>query len=246
MRHWDWKPGFDSLSGHIEELKKARPLDTKGFWCKEKAHELFSHWLSINAASLYQWSRAQLWVSDHSQHSEGNTKASTVYVETERELFHIYIGVAREGPGSHGAPKSSEYLVILCFERRYPKQNTVARLKSKSPPKIFWPPKILGCLRHCTFRTFCSRYDEIRLAAIFFFRTRAISRPVCICHCLRQTTRFKTMKKTNVFCTYVKVFSSLQLGNLKKTWGLSGRCTQMESLVKRYVIKCHLERKFGV
>jgi len=32
--------------------------------------------------------------------------------------------------GSH-APKFLAYLVVLCFEKRCPKQNTVARLKSK-------------------------------------------------------------------------------------------------------------------
>jgi len=43
--------------------------------------------------------------------------------------------------GAHGAilPKFLEYLLILCFERRCPKQNTADRPKSKvlAPPKIF-------------------------------------------------------------------------------------------------------------
>ena len=36
------------------------------------------------------------------------------------------------------------YLIILCFERRCPKQNTVARLKSKILPltNFLAPPKI--------------------------------------------------------------------------------------------------------
>jgi len=33
-------------------------------------------------------------------------------------------------------PKFLAYLVILCFERRYPKQNTVARLTSKELPPV--------------------------------------------------------------------------------------------------------------
>ena len=43
--------------------------------------------------------------------------------------------------GTHGAtpPKFLKYLVILCFERRCPKQNAVASLK----------PNILVWLRHC-------------------------------------------------------------------------------------------------
>ena len=37
-------------------------------------------------------------------------------------------------------PKALAYIVILCFERRYPTQNSVIRLKSNllTPPK-FWP-----------------------------------------------------------------------------------------------------------
>jgi len=49
------------------------------------------------------------------------------------------------------APKFLAYIVILCFERRCPKQNSVIRLKSKN----FAPhPQILGCLRlWMTFRS---------------------------------------------------------------------------------------------
>jgi len=42
-------------------------------------------------------------------------------------------------------PNFLEYLVISCFERRCPKLNTVARLKSKDLAQT----KILGWLRHC-------------------------------------------------------------------------------------------------
>jgi len=46
--------------------------------------------------------------------------------------------------------KCSAYLVILCFERRHPKQNTVARLKSwtLAPPNPLVPPKFLSRTRH--------------------------------------------------------------------------------------------------
>jgi len=47
-------------------------------------------------------------------------------------------------------PKFLEHLVILCFERGYPKQYSASRLKSKiPPPNLLAPPKILGWLRHC-------------------------------------------------------------------------------------------------
>jgi len=42
--------------------------------------------------------------------------------------------------------KFLENTVILCFERRFSKQNSVIRLRSS----ILHPPKFLGWLRHCT------------------------------------------------------------------------------------------------
>jgi len=49
------------------------------------------------------------------------------------------IGVAREGLRGHGLPKYLACPVILCFEKRCPKQNTVSRLKSNAwSPLTFW------------------------------------------------------------------------------------------------------------
>jgi len=49
----------------------------------------------------------------------------------------------RSQVGSKGPcpPKFLEKIVILCFERRFSKQNSVIRLKSN----IFGLPKFLGC-----------------------------------------------------------------------------------------------------
>jgi len=45
---------------------------------------------------------------------------------------------SQEGLGFHGPHKVLEYIVILCLERRYPKQNSVIRQKSKIfTPQIF-------------------------------------------------------------------------------------------------------------
>jgi len=55
------------------------------------------------------------------------------------------IGVAKGGPKGHGPPKCLENIVILCFERRFSKQNSVIRLKTN----IFPPPKFMGRLRQC-------------------------------------------------------------------------------------------------
>jgi len=54
------------------------------------------------------------------------------------------IGVARGGQRGHGPPKFLENIVILCFERRFSKQNSVIHLESN----ILDPPKFLGWLRH--------------------------------------------------------------------------------------------------
>jgi len=53
------------------------------------------------------------------------------------------IGVAR-GQRGQVPPTFLEHIVILCFERRFSKQNSVIRLKSD----ILAPLKFLGWLRH--------------------------------------------------------------------------------------------------
>jgi len=48
--------------------------------------------------------------------------------------------------GAHGSPKFLENMVILCFERRFSKQNRVIRLKSNilPPSQFFDPSQIFG------------------------------------------------------------------------------------------------------
>jgi len=57
-------------------------------------------------------------------------------------------------------PKYLVYLVVLCFEKRYPTPNTVVRLKSK----YLAPPKTLGWLHYCeSYKDFViSRYAQHR------------------------------------------------------------------------------------
>jgi len=59
------------------------------------------------------------------------------------------IGVARGELGAMVPPKFLEHIVILCFEKRYPKQNSVIRLKWNilAPLKIF---VLATLLRHTT------------------------------------------------------------------------------------------------
>jgi len=55
------------------------------------------------------------------------------------------IGIARGGKGVMTPPKFLENTVILFFERRFSKQNSVILLKSN----ILLPQKFLGWLHHC-------------------------------------------------------------------------------------------------
>jgi len=61
-------------------------------------------------------------------------------------VVHGYMGVARGAKEDMPRSKFLENIVILCFERRFPKQNSVIHLKSN----ILAPPIFLGWLRHCT------------------------------------------------------------------------------------------------
>ena len=67
----------------------------------------------------------------------------------------VFIGIARGGPGGNGPPKCLAHKVILCFERRYSKQNSVIHLKSNiPPPKKIWAGYATGCIC-CAFLWTC-------------------------------------------------------------------------------------------
>ena len=54
---------------------------------------------------------------------------------------------------SHGLHKFLEHIVILCFERRFSKQNSVIRVKSNILP----PPQIFGLATplYCIYSSVC-------------------------------------------------------------------------------------------
>jgi len=53
-------------------------------------------------------------------------------------IVQLGTGVAREGKGAVPPSKCLENIVILCFKRRFSKQNSVIRLKSNIlHPQIF-------------------------------------------------------------------------------------------------------------
>jgi len=78
-----------------------------------------------------------LCLTDEQNPCEGKSVAIETVLTKKRNSLH-----RRSQGGANGAmpPQFLEYLVILCFERRYPMQNTVASLKSR----IFPPKKNLG------------------------------------------------------------------------------------------------------
>jgi len=79
---------------------------------------------------------------------EGYTSITTFTLEVASSFVTAYlcdIGVAGWCKRGHGSLKFLENIVILCFERRLPKQNVVIRLQSN----ILAYPKFLGWLRHC-------------------------------------------------------------------------------------------------
>jgi len=74
------------------------------------------------------------------------------------------------GQRGHGSPKVLENIVILFFERRFSKQNSVIRLKSNIlPPKKF-PPLIFRLttpLHSCLL--LCQQRQVAKLASRFFY-----------------------------------------------------------------------------
>ena len=70
-------------------------------------------------------------------------------------ITNWYVGVAKGGGVQRAMPSTlSAYLVILCFERRYHKQNNCCspKIKHFAPRVFFWTSTILGWLRHWTER----------------------------------------------------------------------------------------------
>ena len=69
---------------------------------------------------------------------------------TSQKMSATFLSSGRRcSQGAYGAmlPQFLVHIVILCFKRRYPKQNIVIRIKSNiwPPPQIFLPPtKIFG------------------------------------------------------------------------------------------------------
>jgi len=61
-------------------------------------------------------------------------------------VVQLGIGVASGAKGAMPTKTFLENIDILCFERRFAKQNSVIRLKSN----ILDPTKFLGWLRHCS------------------------------------------------------------------------------------------------
>jgi len=98
------------------------------------------------------------------------------------------------GQRSHALQKFLENIDILCFERRFSKQNSVVRLKSK----ILRGPKFLGWLRHC-FKPphYCCSIHSLRMFPQFteIFKRRAYDWRKTIMPAVKNT---KYKKKLNL------------------------------------------------
>ena len=127
-------------------------------------------------------------------------------------------------------PKFLAHLVILCFERRWPKQNTVASLKSKDLPlqtSLYWLLHFLCC----STWNFEISFETVKyLYTLFFGRLSALQKP------LKATYVHVSFLVWNVvvlsypfFCSkllwpakcFFLLYSCCNLGDLEKTKWLS-------------------------
>ena len=89
------------------------------------------------------------------------------------------------------APKFLKCLVVLCLERRFPKQNNVTRLKLE----YLAPLQILGWLRHCLHPSF----NKI---SIFYSAAKAMPRRSVFLHKAAYPLRPRTALCANVTVLY--------------------------------------------
>jgi len=92
---------------------------------------------------------------------KANKKCDCRKYEILKDVSSLEMAVRRRSQGGKRghAPKFLENRAILCFEKRFSKQNIVNRLKSN----ILAPPKFLGWLRHCGGLSICSVHWSINV-----------------------------------------------------------------------------------
>jgi len=160
------KANFEKFDSEFGELRTSGGCVASGmaFW---KGTERLGNWSSpytkrktgvnepTTAASLFLVSQEECmpW-----RHENNWTKAG----------WYPFISVASGGgKGLCLPPKFLENIVILCFERRFSKQNSVIHLKSN----ILTPSQFLGWLRHCTHCGFrCRRSTTEQIVTPVNFR----------------------------------------------------------------------------
>jgi len=111
-------------------------------------------------------------------------------------------------------PKLLAYLVILCFERRYPKRNSVARLKSNISPPVFWAGCATAALPELIIRCACA----VTLTALGYVQQRVKCntddmQPTCF-HNINQykaNTSTTFVSKPHIFYNNGKLVLSLVL-----------------------------------
>jgi len=93
---------------------------------------------------------------------EVNPLFHTEYLVYE-EVYHDYRR-SQGGAKEPCPPKFLENIVILCFERRFSKQNSVIRIKSNilAPKKCFGSPQIFGLAVPLIMINFIKSFDKIQ------------------------------------------------------------------------------------
>jgi len=93
----------------------------------------------------------------------------------------LAVGVARGGKGTM-PPQFLENIAILCFKRRFFKQNSVIRLKSNNltSPKFFAPPKFLGWLSHWLLGWASHKYVCIAIFLALLVTNRTVTKSAVV------------------------------------------------------------------
>ena len=116
--------------------------------------------------------------------------AYSIYIFAKQDRLPIMSTDHRRNQrGAKGAmpPRCLENIVILCFERRFSKQNSVIRLKSNIlPPPKFWAGYVTATSCYLGSRFSYLRNVVTRMPTVFVLAVVPLFK--CICNLGRRTT----------------------------------------------------------
>ena len=123
----------------LKTVTSLKPLTAR----TKRKNFIFTAWkLCDNSVTLWCWTEK---VTDTALLTSPSMSGCS-WLESDKMSFaSLLIGVARGGPKGPCLSKFSKNMVILCFERRFSKQNRVIRLKwNILALPIFCPPQVFG------------------------------------------------------------------------------------------------------